>query len=70
MINGKSFLSAIENLLNKIDQGSNCTAVCLLDYCLLSYQNLYDESNRLSKQQALDADPKKTQQINVSGNLD
>ena len=30
-----------------IDQGNNCTVVCLLDYVYFkSYYNLYHESNR------------------------
>ena len=52
-----------------ISQGDNYTTGCLLDY---SYFEKYYKmiAVDLSKQQALDADPKAIQQINFTGNLD
>ena len=58
-------------LLTKIatDQGDDYTTGCLLDY---SYFKDYYKmiAVDLSKQQALDADPKAIQQINFTANLD
>ena len=50
-------------------QGDDYTTGCLLDY---NYFNNYYKmiAIDLSKQQALDADPKAIQQINFTGNLD
>ena len=49
-------------------EGDDYTNSCLLDY---SYLNKYYRiiAIDLSKQQALDADPKAIQQINFTGNL-
>ena len=78
MIGGKNFFDQpLEN--NKITyeniskivtgQGDDYTTGCLLDYA-----NFRDNSKivaiDLSKQQALDADPRAIQQINFTGNLD
>ena len=54
---------------NATDQGDNYTTGCLLDY---NYFNNYYKmiAIDLSKQQALDADPKAIQQINFTANLD
>ena len=50
-------------------QGDDYTTGCLLDY---NYFNNYYKmiAIDLSKQQALDADPKAMQQINLTANLD
>ena len=52
-----------------IDQGDDYTTGCLLDY---NYSNNYYKmiATDLSKQQALDGDPKSIQQINFTANLD
>ena len=43
----------------------------LVVYLILLFQRtLQDDSNRLGKQQELDAHPKSMQQINFAGNLD
>ena len=49
-------------------QGDDYTTICLLDY---NYFNKYYKNTALdlSKQEALDADPKAIQQINFTGNL-
>ena len=50
-------------------QGHDCTTSCLQDY--IYFRNYYKMITiGLSKQQALDADPKAKPQINFSGNLD
>ena len=50
-------------------QGDDYTTGCLLDYTY--FKNYYKMIARdLSKQQALDADPKPIQQINFTENLD
>ena len=50
------------------DQEDYCTTGCLLDYPYFKVNyNLI--ATDLSKQQALDADPKATQQINFTENL-
>ena len=50
-------------------QGDDYTTGCLLDYNY--FKNYYKMiAIDLSKQQALDADPKTTQQINFTANLD
>ena len=57
--------------IRKIDtgQGDDYTTGCLLDYAY--FKNCYDMiAIDLSKQQALDADPRAIQQINFTVNLD
>ena len=50
-------------------QGDDYTTGCLLDY--IYFKNYYKMLEvALSKQQALDADPKAIQQINFTANLD
>ena len=50
-------------------KGAAYTTGCLLDYnCFKSYYKIM--AIDLSKQQALNADPKATQQINFTGNLE
>ena len=51
------------------DQGDGYTTGCLLDYVYVKdyYKMIVAD---LSKQQALDADPKAIQQINFTANLD
>ena len=78
MIDGRNFFDQPINSMTKTyenvrkiatGQGGNCTIGCLLDY-------LYFKENHkmiaidLSKQQALDADPRKIQRINFTVNLD
>ena len=78
MIDGKNFFDQpVKN--NKVtyknirkiatDQGDDYTTGCLLDYI---YFKNYDKmiAVDLSKQQALDSDPKAIQQINFTTNLD
>ena len=78
MIDGKNFfdqpinsdLKTYENI-RKIatGQGDDYTTGCLLDY--IYFKNYYKMiAVDLSKQQALDADPKAIQQINFTANLD
>ena len=65
----KNNLRTYDNIRNIITgQGNYYTAGCLLDY---NYLNNYYKTIAidLSKQQALDADPKAIQQINFTGNL-
>ena len=50
-------------------QGDDCTTRCLLDYLYLK-KNYKIIAIDLSKQQALDADPRAIQQINFTANLD
>ena len=78
MIDGKNFFdqpvksdkATYENI-RKIatDQGDDYTSGCLLDY---TYFKIYYKMIvvDLNKQQALDADPKAIQQINLTANLD
>ena len=78
MINGENFFDQpIKN--NKVTydnirklatgQGDDCTTGCLLDYPY--FVNTYKMiAVDLSKQQALDADPRAIQQINFTANLD
>ena len=77
MINGKNVLDQpVKNNLRTYDnirkivtgQEDDCTTDCLLVY---NYFNKYYKmiAIDLSKQQALDADPKAIQQINFTGNL-
>ena len=59
-----------ENIRNiATGQGDDYTAGCLLDYAYFR-DNHKMIAIDLSKQQALDADPRATQQINLSSNLD
>ena len=51
-----------------IGQGDNYTTGCLLDYTYFKKYKMI--AIDLSKQQALDADPKAIQQINFTENLD
>ena len=78
MIDGKIFFDQPTNNMIKtsenirkitIGQGDDHTTGCLLDY---TYFKKYYKmiAIDLSKQQALDADPKATQQINFTANLD
>ena len=65
----KNNLITYENIRKfAIGQGDDCTAGRLLDY---NYFNNYYKmiAIDLSKQQALDADPKAIQQISFTGNL-
>ena len=77
MIDGKNFFDepvkndkvTYENIRKiAVGQGDNCTTGCLLDY---PYFKKYYKmiAIDLSKQQALDADPKAIQQINFTANL-
>ena len=78
MIDGKNFLdqpvknnkTTYENI-RKIatGQGDNYTTGCLLDYAYFR-DNYKMIAIDLSKQQALDADPRAVQQINFFANLD
>ena len=52
-----------------IGHGDDYTTGCLLDYCYFK-ENYKMIAIDLSKQQALDADPRAIQQINFTGNLD
>ena len=78
MIDGKNFFDQPINSIIKtyenirkitIGQGDEYTTDCLLDY---TYFKKYYEmiAIDLSKQQALDADPKAIQQFNFTANLD
>ena len=72
MIDGKNFFDQpINNMIKTITigQGDGYTAGCLLDYTYFKkhYKMIAID---LSKQQALDADPKAIQQINFTANLD
>ena len=78
MIDGKNFFDqpvkndkvTYENIRKiTIGQRDDYTTGCLLDYTY--FQKYYIMiAIYLSKQQALDADPKATQQINFTANLD
>ena len=78
MIDGKNFfdqpinsdLKTYENI-RKIatGQGDDYTTGCLLDYSYFK-ENYKMIAIDLSKQQALDADPRAIQQINFTANLD
>ena len=50
-------------------QGDDCASGCLLDYPYFK-ENYKMIAVDLSKQQALDVDPRAIQQINFTGNLD
>ena len=78
IINGENFFDqpiknnkiTYENIRkNATGQGDDYTARCLLDYSYImdTYKMIAVD---LSKQQALDADPRAIQQINFSANLD
>ena len=78
MIDGKNFFDQPINSMIKtyenirkitIGQGDDYTTGCLLDY---TYFKKYYKmiAVDLSKQQALDVDPKALQQINFTANLD
>ena len=65
----KNDLRTYDNIpKSAIGQGNDNTAGCLLDY---NYFKKYYKviAIDLSKQQALDADPKAIQQLNFNGNL-
>ena len=78
MIDGKNFFDqTVKNdkvtydYIRKVTtgQGDDYTTGCLLDY--IYFKNYYKMiAVDLSKQQALDADPKAIQQINFTANLD
>ena len=78
MIDGKNFFDQPINSMAKtyenirkitIGQGDDYTTGCLLDYSY--FKNHYKMiAIDLSKQQALDADPRAIQQINFTANLD
>ena len=78
MIDGRNYFDQPINSMNKTyenirkiatGQGDDYTTGCLLDY---TYFKKYYKmiAIDLSKQQALDADPKAIQQINFTANLD
>ena len=78
MIDGRNFFDQPINIINKtyenirkiaIGQGDDYTTGCLLDYSYFKdhYKMIAID---LSKQQALDADPRAIQQINFTANLD
>ena len=78
MIDGKNFFDQpINNMIKTYEnirkittgQGDDYTTGCLLDY---TYFKIYYKMvvADLSKQQALDPDPKAIQQINFTANLD
>ena len=79
MIDGKNFFDQLINNATKktnenirkiaICQGDDYTAGCLLDYPYFK-ENYKMIAIDLSKQQALDADPRAIQQINFTANLD
>ena len=69
MIDGKSFFDQPIYRTIKIGQGDDYTNGCLLDYTYFKkYYKMITVD--LSKQQALDVDPKAIQQINSTANLD
>ena len=78
MIDGKNFFDQPINIVTKtyenirkiaIGEGDDYTTGCLLDYPYFKdhYKMIAID---LSKQQALDADPRAIQQINFTANLD
>ena len=78
MIDGKNFFDQPINSINKTyenirkiatNQGDNYTTGCLLDYSYFK-DHCKMIAIDLSKQQALDADPRAIQQINFTANLD
>ena len=77
MIDGKNFLEVTYENIRKTaaGQGDAYTTGCLLDYIYLKSIRLCKTYYKiiaidLRKQQALDADPKGIQQINLTANLD
>ena len=78
MIDGRNFYDQPINSMNKtyeniskiaIGHGDDYTTGCLLDYTYFK-ENYKLIAIDLSKQQALDADPRAIQQINFTANLD
>ena len=78
MIDGRNFFDQPINSNNKTyennrknvtGKGDDYTTGCLLDYPYFK-ENYKMIAIDLSKQQALDADPRKIQQINFTANLD
>ena len=78
MIDGRSFFDQPINSMTKTyenirkittGQGDDYTTGCLLDYAYFK-ENYKMIAIDLSKQQALDADPRAIQQINFTANLD
>ena len=78
MIDGTNVFDQPINSMNKTDknirriatgQGDDYTTGCLLDYSYFK-ENYKMIAIDLSKQQALDADPRAIQQINFTANLD
>ena len=78
MIDGRNFFDQPINSMNKTyedirriatDQGDDYATGCLLDYSYFK-ENYKMIAIDLSKQQALDADPRTIQQINFTANLD
>ena len=78
MIDGKNFFDQPINSMAKTyenirkiatGQGDDYTTGCLLDYSYFK-ENYKMIAIDLSKQQALDADPRAIQQINFTANLD
>ena len=78
MVNGRNSFDQPINSMNKtyenirriaIGQGDDYTTGCLLDYSYFK-ENYKLIAIDLSKQQALDADPRAIQQINFTANLD
>ena len=78
MIDGRNFFDQPINSMSKTyenirkittGKGDDYTTGCLLDYpnCKDNYKMIAID---LSKQQAIDADPRKIQQINFTANLD
>ena len=77
MIDGRNFFDQPINSMNKAYenvrkittvQGEDYATGCLLDYCYFK-ENYKLITIDLSKQQALDADPRAMQQINFTANL-
>ena len=78
MIDGRNFFDQATDNMNKtyenirkiaVGYGDDYTTGCLLDYCYLK-ENYKMIAIDLSKEQALDADPRAIQQINFAANLD
>ena len=78
MIDGKNFLDQPINSMIKTyenirkiatGQGDDCTTGCLLDYSYFKDHNKMIAID-LSKQQALDTDPRAIQQINFTADFD
>ena len=78
MIDGKNFFDQPINSMNKTYENIRKIATGKGDYyttgCLLDYSYIKDHYKMiaidLSKQQALDSDPRSIQQINFAANLD